>query len=422
MAKASSFFEWLVVAVAALHLGAASGQDAACSRLTFEEPAPGRDSGRIYYYVPEGIDLSRPAPLLVFLHGGGIDSTDAPAGSYFSEERRALMPDVTNAPFIVAAPSAPVTGDSSRWNHDGTSKIIDATVAAASRKFRIDPDRVFLGGHSMGCYGACHLGQILADRFAGVWLSSGAWWEADFRAFLGTPVYIQHGAFDCSPRPGYRGTHKKPRRHGWCGVSFARCAHDLMTRYGVEHVYDEHSEGHSLAFPAAKAAMRRFFAWTKGKRRNPYAKKVVLVTPCGSKHPDLERVSRSRWLELVERTPGDIEVDAIELHGPEIAETDDDLKRQTYSIAKRRWPDGARIVAENLGGNRFKVETENVKTFRIYLAPQMGDIGKPFTVDLGPDGIRTLAAERISSNRDYSAFVSVAVRSAGQDEKSKNPL
>ena len=419
MAKASGFFEWLVVAVAALHLGAASGQDAACSRLTFEEPAPGRDSGRIYYYVPEGIDLSRPAPLLVFLHGGGIDSTDATAGTYFSEERRALMPDVTNAPFIVAAPSAPVTGDSSRWNHDGTSKIIDATIAAAGRKFRIDPDRVFLGGHSMGCYGACHLGQILADRFAGVWLSSGAWWEADFRSFLGTPVYIQHGAFDCSPRPGYRGTHKKPRRHGWCGVSFARCAHDLMTRYGVEHVYDEHSEGHSLAFPAAKAAMRRFFAWTKGKRRNPYAKKVVLVTPCGSKHPDLERVSKSRWLELVERTPGDIEVDAIELHGPEIAETDDDLKRQTYSFAKRRWHDGARIVAENLGGNRFKVETENVKTFRIYLAPQMGDIDKPFTVDLGPDGIRTLAAEQISGNRDYSAFVSVTVR---QDEKSKKPL
>ena len=89
-----------------------------------------------------------------------------------------------------------------------------------------------------------------------MWLSSGAWWETDFRAFLGTPVYIQHGALDCSPRPGYRGTHTKPRRHNWCGVSFGRCAHELMTRYGVEHVYDEHSEGHSLAFPAAKAAMR----------------------------------------------------------------------------------------------------------------------------------------------------------------------
>ena len=379
-------------------------------QLTFEEPAPGRDSGRIYYYVPDGLDLSRPAPLLVFLHGGGIASTDSTPGSYFSEERRALMPDVTNAPFIVAAPSAPVTGDSSRWNHAGTSRIIDATIAAASRKFSIDQDRIFLGGHSMGCYGACHLGQILADRFAGVWLSSGAWWETDFRAFWGTPVYIQHGALDCSPRPGYSGTHKRPRRHHWCGVSFARCAHDLMTRHGVEHVYDEHTEGHSLAFPAAKAAMRRFFAWTEGKRRNPYAKKVALVTPCGTKHPDLEPVSKSRWLELVERSAGEIAVDGIELHGPAIAKTDDDLARQTYSLAKRRWSDGARILAENLGGNRFKIETENVKRFRIYLAPQMGDLKKPFTVDLGTDGIRTVTAEPISPNGDYVARLTVVVK------------
>ena len=128
-------------------------------QLTFDEPAPERDAGRLYYYVPDGIDLSRPAPLLVFLHGGGIDSTDATAGSYFSAERRALMPDVTNAPFIVAAPSAPVTGDSSRWNHAGASKLIDDTIAAASRKFRIDRDRIFLGGHSMGCYGRAISGR-----------------------------------------------------------------------------------------------------------------------------------------------------------------------------------------------------------------------------------------------------------------------
>ena len=48
-------------------------------QLTFDEPAPGRDSGRIYYYVPDGLDLAHPVPLLVFLHGGGIASTDTTA-------------------------------------------------------------------------------------------------------------------------------------------------------------------------------------------------------------------------------------------------------------------------------------------------------------------------------------------------------
>ena len=157
-------------------------------QLTFDEPAPGRTSGRVYWYVPDGIDLSRPAALFVFLHGGSTNSPDTAPGNYFSDEKQWLMPDITNAPFIVVAPSAPPAPDGSRWNRDGVSKVIDATIAAAQRKFKIDPDRIFLGGHSMGGYGAYHLGQILADRFAGVWISAGGWWEADYRSFLGTPA------------------------------------------------------------------------------------------------------------------------------------------------------------------------------------------------------------------------------------------
>ena len=389
---------------AALTFGAAlAGQ------LTFDEPAPGRTSGRVYWYVPDGIDRSRPAALLVFLHGGSTHSPDTAPGNYFSDEKQWLMPDITNAPFIVVAPSAPPAPDGSRWNRDGVSKVIDATIAAAQRKFKIDSDRIFLGGHSMGGYGAYHLGQILADRFAGVWISAGGWWEADYRSFLGTPVYIQHGALDCSPRPGYSGGHDKPRRHHWCGVSFARAAHDLMVRDGVEHVYDEHCEGHSLAFPAAKAAMRRFFAWTAGKRRNPYAKRTALITPCGTMHPEVERPKRARWLELLEATAGKIAVDAIVLHGPDIAWKDEDLKLQTYTLASRDWENGARILAENLGGNRFKVQTENVKRFRIYLSPQMGDLAKPFTVMLADGSTLTLKSEPVSGERDYAAALTVCV-------------
>ena len=389
---------------AALTFGAAlAGQ------LTFDEPAPGRTSGRVYWYVPDGIDLSRPAALLVFLHGGSSNSPDTAPGNYFSDEKQWLMPDITNAPFIVVAPSAPPAPDGSRWNRDGVSKVIDATIAAAQRKFKIDPDRIFLGGHSMGGYGAYHLGQILADRFAGVWISAGGWWEADYRSFLGTPVYLQHGALDCSPRPGYSGGHDKPRRHHWCGVSFARAAHDLMLRDGVEHVYDEHSEGHSLAFPAAKEAMRRFFAWTAGKRRNPYAKRTALVTPCGTMHPEVERPKRARWLELIEATEGKIAVDAIVLHGPDIAWRDEDLKLQTYTLASRDWENGARILAENLGGNRFKVQTENVKRFRIYLSSQMGDLAKPFAVMRTGGSFLTLKPEPVSGERDYTAALTVCI-------------
>ena len=394
-----------LVPLLAAALGALS--PAAGGKLTFDAPAPGRSSGRIYWHVPDGIDLARPAPLLVFLHGGDRDSPDTAPARYLDESEGWLMPELKDAPFIVAAPSAPPAPDGSRWNRDGVSRLIDATIAAARRRFRIDPDRIFLGGHSMGGFGAYHLGQVLADRFAGVWLSAGGWWEADFRAFLGTPVYIQHGALDCSPRPSYRGGHKRPRRHHWCGVSFARAAHELMTRDGVEHVYDEHADGHSLAFPGAKAALRRFFAWAADKRRNPYAKRMALIVPCGTRHPDMERISRSRWLELVARTPGEIGLDAIVLHGPDIAATDDDLKRQTYSFTTRYHDRGARLVAENLGGNRFRVAAENVKRFNLYLAPQMGDLSRPFTVELEGGPPLTLKAHPFSGGRDYTARLEI---------------
>ena len=378
-------------------------------RLTFEEPAPERDSGRVYYYVPDGMDLSRPVPLMVFLHGGDGNSPDTAPANYLKEPDGWMMPDATNAPFVIVAPSAPPAPDGSRWNRDGVSRFIDATIEAACKRFPVDRDRIFLGGHSMGCYGSYHLGQILADRFAGVWTSAGAWWETDFRAFAGTPVYIQHGKLDCSTRPGYSGGHDKPRRHHWCGPSFGRAAHELMTRYGIDHVYDEHPEGHSLKFPAAKAAMRRFFAWTADKKRNPYARKTALVSPCGTKHPDVEEVARARWLELTCRTSGEIGVDAIVLHGPDIAQCEEDLEKQTYSLSTRYRSHGVKIFAENLGGNRFKVHTENVKKFNIYLSPAMGDLGKPFTVTWDDGRAVTLKCEPVAGNRDYTARIAVTV-------------
>ena len=373
-----------------------------------DAPAPGRDAGRIYYYVPDGIDRAKPAPLLVFLHGGGAKSPDTAPENYFSVSKKWLMPDIAEAPFIVAAPSAPPASDGSRWNRDGVSKFIDATIAAAKLRFNIDPDRVFLGGHSMGCYGAYHLGEILADRFAGVWTSAGAWWETDFRAFHGTPVYIQHGSRDCDPRREYWGGHSAPRRHHWCGVSFARAADELMSRYGVEHVYDEHDGGHSLTFPQAKAATRRFFAWTVGKRRNPYAKKAALITPCGTKHPDVEKIVKSRWLELIEATEDEIGVDAIVLHGPAVAKTDEDLRNQHYTLTMRYW-DGSRIIAENKGGNRFAVETENVKRFAICLSPAMGDPAKPFVVEFAGGRSVTGVAKPLSGNPDYTSRLEITV-------------
>ena len=382
--------------------------------LTYDAPFPGSDTGRIYYFVPKGLDLSKPAPLLVFMHGGNRKSPDNSPEKYLDLKTGTMMPTLYDAPFIVAAPSAPpvatnATQKNSRWCQPGTTKYIEATVDAACRKFKIDRDRVFLGGHSMGGFGAYHLAQLMPDRLAGALLSAGAWNQSDFRSLLGTPVFIMHGRNDCSPEKKYIiGTNGRPRPHGWTGVSFARSADELMTRYGVEHVYAEHADGHSIASDGAKDATRRFMEWTKDKRRAPYARKTALVTPVGSWHPAAEPVSKARWLELLEGTGGRLSVDAVILRGPAVAKTPEDLEKQTYALEKRTVENGARIVAENLGGNRFKVQTENVRRFAILLAPQMGDLSKPFAVELNGKEL-TAKAETLAGVPDYTARLVVAV-------------
>ena len=378
------------------------------ANLALESPVPGYDYGRIYYYVPKEIDLKKPAPLLVFMHGGNSASPETAPERYLTDGTGYMMPEFTESPFIVVAPSAPPGPNGSRWNQKGVFRYIDAVIAAAKRRYKIDSERIFLGGHSMGGFGAYHLGQVMADRFAGVWMSSGAWCRADFRALLGTPVYLQHGRLDCSPLKPHAMA-KGARPHNWTGPSYARSAHELMSRCGVEHVYDEYSGGHSLADPAAKEATRRFFAWARRQRRAPYAKRAALVTPCGSMHFELEELERARWLELLEAEKGDIMVDAVALKGPRVAAAEADLDRQTYDLVKRPFRNGARIVAENLGGNRFKAKTENVRRFAILLAPQMGDLSKPFTVEV--DGKNhSLGAEPVSGVPDYTARLVVEVR------------
>lgn len=372
-------------------------------------PAPGQDEGRLYYFISDRVDFAKPAPLMIFLHGGTCTTPFDQPANYFSPNG-SCMPAFKDAPFIVAAPSAPSSPEGSRWNLAGVYKMIDATIEHAKQHFNIDPDRIFLGGHSMGCYGTYHLGQIMADRFAGVWCSSGGWWETDFRAFLGTPVFIQHGRIDCSPRPECHPGYPFARKHHWCGVSFARAAHELMTRDGVEHIYLEHAGGHSLHFPEAQHAIRQMFEWTKGLKRDPFAKKVALVTPCGTRHPGFEAMTRTRWLELVEACSDHLEMDAIVLEGPDVARTEADLARQTYRLEKRICPQGVRLVGENLGGNMFKVEAENVVCFRIYLSKQMGDLSRPFTVDAGELGAQTLMARPCEGLADYSAFLEFRVK------------
>lgn len=111
--------------------------------------------------------------LLVFLHGRGADES-----SYLDSEMfRGLVAQRGKAP-VVAFPR----GDPDSYWHDRDSGqwgsyVLDELIPALVRRFDIEPERVAIGGISMGGYGAVHLAGQQPQRFCTVGGHSAAVWE-----------------------------------------------------------------------------------------------------------------------------------------------------------------------------------------------------------------------------------------------------
>ena len=363
----------------------------------------------VYILLPESYHEEKKNGLFFFMHGGDRSSTpDQPYKSYLSPETGTLRPHLKNFPYLTAAPAALKAVDGKRWNREGVSDYILALIGEIRKYFNVDPDRMILGGHSMGGFGAYHQGALLADRFAGIWCSAGAWLEEDFRTMEGCGIYIAHGKYDCALH--YKGAHKEPRHHDWCGVSFARAAHELMNRYGIRHVYDEHDGGHTLDWEPCQMSLCRFLQWAQKQKRNPYPVRCSVVTPNGSCDPDLEEKCSNYYLQILQTDPeGVITLDKIVLTGENIAWTIDEFNTQSYFLRKSEPRKGAFLQVENESGNRFHFRSENVKTFKLYLHPLMADPAKEICLFSGDGKEYRVKPQEDHTRNDYTASVTVSI-------------
>lgn len=133
---------------------------------------------RLYLiHVPPGLDQSRPAPLVVALHGGGGHA------EYMADDTRyGLLGAADRNGFIVVFPN----GDSrfpggrlATWNAGGCCGeardrgiddvgFVRAVVADVQTGLRIDPARIFATGMSNGAMMSYRLACEAADLFRGV--------------------------------------------------------------------------------------------------------------------------------------------------------------------------------------------------------------------------------------------------------------
>jgi predicted peptidase len=139
-------------------------------------------------FLPKGYNESRDAwPLILFLHGSGEAGTD------LEIVKRNGPPSIaehdSTFPFIVLSPQCP---SSERWSPAQLEPLLDEII----RHYRVDTDRVYLTGLSMGGYGTWDYATLHPDRFAAIAPVCGGGDPFAVCALRNVPAWVFQGARD----------------------------------------------------------------------------------------------------------------------------------------------------------------------------------------------------------------------------------
>lgn len=146
-------------------------------------------SGQAAVSLPEGYDADtdRRWPLLIFLHGAGERGDDLDRVGIHGplKERR----EGRDLPFVIVAPQVPEGG---RWTVGRVAAAMDDAIT----QYRIDPDRVYVTGLSMGGYGTWEAIERMPERIAAAVPICGGGNPIGIGDARTVPVWNFHGAMD----------------------------------------------------------------------------------------------------------------------------------------------------------------------------------------------------------------------------------
>ncbi len=345
----------------------------------------GKYEEKIFYFVPDEYDAVRPSGLMIYMHGGGDGHT--PLAPYINAKTNGYNPRVhlDGLDLILAVPTAPLEKSTARWCVPRADEYLADVIKECRYRFNIDRDRVILAGHSMGGFGAYHLCQRLNDRISAGFAIAGHWSCSDFICMRNVSFAIFHGEND-AVAPDTPGQRHRPR---FTDIAFARSAAEFMQAAGADVLFVEHPGGHD--YTGAESEFRRCMEWLAGKRRNPYPRELVALTPRGwSVNPRTPPTPRSWWVDVLETGAGAIEYEKITRTGPILSrqETREEFEAQGFELIKAAVPHAGRVTALNRGGNVFELKTENVETLTLWLHPDMADFDRPVTVKVNDREIK----------------------------------
>ncbi len=144
-------------------------------------------------YLPDGYeDSSKRWPLLLFLHGAGERGNDLSLVEKHGPPKLIATENKT-FPFVVISPQCP-EGD--WWSSGAQIDTLNALLDHIIADYRIDEERIYVTGLSMGGFGTWRLASEYPDRFAAIAPICGRGDPFMARMIPHLPVWVFHGAKD----------------------------------------------------------------------------------------------------------------------------------------------------------------------------------------------------------------------------------
>ena len=155
----------------------------------FDEVLEKRASLDYLVTLPEGYeDGDREWPLLLFLHGAGERGNDLTKVAVHGPPK--LIANGTRTfKAVVVSPQCP---EGSWWNYQPLTELVEHL----EKTYRLDPDRLYVTGLSMGGYGTWDLAFRNPDKFAAIAPVCGGGVRFGPRAIPHLPVWAFHGGKD----------------------------------------------------------------------------------------------------------------------------------------------------------------------------------------------------------------------------------
>lgn len=210
-------------------------------------------------FVPSKYDGKTPLPLIVALHGLGVTED-----SMFDAYGKRIPALAEQHGYLVAAPlgyridgayGSPTLSQQDpgqRRKRELSEADVLGVLDFVEKHYRVDPDRVYLMGHSMGAIGTWYLGAKYAGRWAALAPFSGIGAPATIEQMKQIPEFVVHGDADAT-----------------VPVAASRLMVAELKRLGVEHRYIEVPGGTHLDVvePNLAAAFEFFDAHSRPKAK-----------------------------------------------------------------------------------------------------------------------------------------------------------